>query len=597
MSNSLTGYLYDDRLRERANAAGRNYWYAYIHELFDEVGLRSDRLDLESAADPDALAAYRVLVLGSFEEEHLPSRSLRTLEDWVRAGGVLIGFATGGLDSLWGIEGQGHVGQQAGPFSVSAHLRLRDHPYTAGVHMVEHADQTIPIFAPCRRVTCQDAAPVADLVAPAGAAITYRALGDGLAMYFAFDLCQCLWVLHQGRPIDRDFDGDGQYRTGDQMVIPQEDSVEVPYADELLNVWANMLAECPQPFVHQLPPNHEGRVPDLLIHFGGDDEGLSDGSQRAASDHFRSLGLPYHINIMPSRGAFALSDEDFAHIRSNGHETSLHPNFINPRGQQQQLTVITEDALREQVRLYRERFGHTPVVTVDHWCCWWGWAEPARWLAAEGVRGDNSRGGFRFPPLNPVNTVAAGFGTVFPHFVYDDHTQANARLDFVYIPIVYYEPGTTTGGPSDEPSPGEARWEALRFWLDTAAEREWTLNCFFHPVHMVRNANTRAALDELLRYTSQQRHRVVFMGTDEVCEWWHGRAESTVQLAGRSETATYQIDARHASGLVLRVPLSGHTVAVTVNGEAAQGETRERFGRQWLYVPLAAGRHTVAVEA
>ena len=597
MPKSLTAYFHDDRLRAEANAAGRNYWYRYIEELFDEVGLRADMLDLASAGDRDALAGHRVLVLGNFAVDDLPPGCEETLAAWVEDGGVLIGLATRGLDSLWGIEDRGEIGQPDGPFSCSAHLHLGANAYTTDVHMPRHPDQAAPVFSPCRRIARESADALAEFVEPSGPAVTARPMGKGRAFYFAFDLCQCVWVLHQGRPIDRDYDGDRQYRTCDQIVVPRDDTTEVAYADELLLVWTNMLAEVPQPFIHQIPPDG-GAVPHFLIHMGGDDEGLDDGSQRWASDHFKSLGLPYHINIMPARGEFALSDEDFEAIRANGHETSLHPNFISPFGRAQQLTPVTESVLREQIRAYRERFGHTPVAAANHWCCWFGWVEPARWLAAEGIRGDNSRGSFRYPPLNPVNQLGMGFGTVFPHFVYDDHTQANARLGFVFIPIVYYEPGTGGGKPAKAGHPypdGDPGWERLRFWLDMAVRYEWTLNCFIHPTTIFRDANTRAALDEILACIERRGYRVVFMGTDEVCQWWFDRSASDISAVSDADGLTFNVAARHKPGVIVRVPVTDQAIDVTVDDQRAQAEVREKFGRRWLYVPIPEGTHQVKI--
>jgi len=50
--------------------------------------------------------------------------------------------------------------------------------------------------------------------------------------------------------------------------------------------------------------------------------------QVSASDFMKSRGLPYHINLMPLNGRFAISRAEFRHMRANGHELSLHYNFM-----------------------------------------------------------------------------------------------------------------------------------------------------------------------------------------------------------------------------------------------------------------------------
>jgi hypothetical protein len=37
-----------------------------------------------------------------------------------------------------------------------------------------------------------------------------------------------------------------------------------------------------------------------------------------------SRGLPYHINLMPLDGRFAMGSEEQARIERNGHEIAMH---------------------------------------------------------------------------------------------------------------------------------------------------------------------------------------------------------------------------------------------------------------------------------
>ncbi len=382
------------------------------------------------------LADLRVLIVGD-------SRSIESvgaakeIAAWVEAGGTLLGFATTGLDDLFGNTFHSETPQRDKGFAVTGLVKLREHALTTPVCSPFFVDKPLPVFGPVRKVNSQTSEPLADLLSVRSAetifpAVTHRPLGQGHAFYFAFDVAQTMWVLHKGRPIDGDYDLDGYLRLSDAIALGDL-PLDVPYADELLFLLQNMIHAAGVPLVHQLPPL-DGKPADLVVFFGGDDEGLSDGSQVLASDFMKSRGLPYHINILPfPDGHFGLTVEEFEHIVANGHEPSIHYNFIegfdHPTG-------FTQEDVQRQWDCYMQTFGREPVASVIHWCRWIGWAEPARWMMEAGGRADNSRIGVSSPPLNPVNNIGFAFGTALPNYYYDDWRGENRRIDFLAEPIM-----------------------------------------------------------------------------------------------------------------------------------------------------------------
>lgn len=574
----------DDRLRAEANARGENHWPLFHQEILGRMGLPFELLA------PDDLVAHAlrdldVLLLPPGEPE---AGWPGALEEWVSAGGLLVGFATLGLDELFGITIEGEADHVGDEFTPSACISLCDDEWTAGLLPDYERASALPVIAPVKLISapqCRELARLLsfferDLHRPA---ITWRQVGEGAACWWAFDLAECLWKMHQGRPVYEDFDGDGKLRTMDQVTTRPWPG-DVPYGDLMLFALRRILAERGAVFLHQLPPTEDGAIPDAVFHFGGDDEGASD-VQVSAARFMADLGLPYHINIMPDAdGAFGLSVEDFARLRELGCERSIHFNFI--LGVEHPYAFTRQD-LAKQLDAYREAFGETPVCAVFHWVSWTGWAEPARWLAELGLRGDNNRIHWRYPPVNPMNKVAFAFGTSYPFHYYDDHAHGNARIDFLSLPIAAYEVGYRHG-IGLEPSQLHRAIELASFW-------NLTMSLFFHPVRLTEE-HPRQAVREALAHIDRQGLTALHMGTDELCQWWHDRDVSAIERVERQEGLTrLQVRADSPRGCIVHMLAPEGEPAVEANGEPARFVIREQHGARWLYVAVPAGRSTVTV--
>ena len=233
----------------------------------------------------------------------------------------------------------------------------------------------------------------------------------------------------------------------------------------------------------------------------------------------REQGLPYHVNIMPRPdGAFPLSKQEFDRIKANGHETSLHFNYIDGH---EHPYAFTEADIRQQVEWYQAAFGETPVCSVFHWCLWHQWSEPAEWMAACGIQADNSRIHSGSPPLNPVNLCGYSFGTAFPFWHRSDWRSGNQRVDFLSEQIVAYECGYV-GGEGTE-------FSQLHRAIRDAAYWHSTTDFFYHPVNVGNRPECREAIVEALRYANEQELKVVHMGNDELNEWWRARSAARIE--------------------------------------------------------------------
>jgi hypothetical protein len=592
----LAAYLQDDARRASLNTQRRNYWSAYLPEIFDRLGVTAEAIAPPTLADPQALARFAVICLGDADARDLPDAALPNLERWVRLGGVLIAYNLSGADDIFGNETPRVVEQGEDEFRISGYLELARRRLTQGVHSPVHPRQHLLAISPLRPVRPKESVAIARYCAAGkraplnGAAatatdralITARRLGRGWAFYFGFDFAQTMWCLHQGRPVEADHDGDGYLRCGDAIVIGDNDT-EVAYSDELLFLLQSMIGRLPVPMVHRIPPQ-EGQVADLLLYFGGDDECMPE-VQLPASEFMKSRGLPYHINIMPLKGRFAVSPAEFRALEANGHEPSLHYNFMDGFNHP---TGFTQRQVLAQAALFRRHFGRAPVCTVNHWCRWTGWAEPARWMLAAGGQADNSHIHHGSPPLNPVNLIGFAFGTAFPYHFWDDWRAGNRRLPFLEEPIVAYEVGYGTDG-TDLPS--------LRRALRLAAHYHLTMDFFYHPVYIARVEPCRRAIDEMLRYLEEQGLIAAFMGNDELARWWSARSQARIEAAGfEGDALRFEAECDYRGGFVVKAPIGSATVAECRCGRRlAQCRLVSEFGQNWALIPLDPGRHHLSL--
>ncbi len=582
---------WDDDLRALANAAGANYWHVYTREVCEQMGLCPADLP-RSGLTPGGLADLRLLILPDLAGKYLSVDEKSALRQWVQAGGLLIGFATEGLGDLFGVRVEGEMPQPEDCYSLSAALRFSDAELARPLLPPSEEDTPIPLAAPvkllragneCRELARLLSLTERDLRRPA---VTLREVGQGQALYFAFNVAHSVWVMHHGRPILDDYDGDGKLRSSDAMIL-RPFPTSLPYTDLLVMLLRNVIGRRGVPFLHALPPlPGTGEVPDALFHWGGDDEALA-GQQLPASEFMRDLGLPYHINIMAQPGeGFSLSKVEYDTLKANGHEPSLHFNFID--GVEHPYAFTRQD-LQKQVDEYVAAFGETPVCSVFHWTVWNLWAEPAEWMASCGILSDNSHIHQPCPPANPINIVGFGFGTSYPYHFYSDWRKDNDRIRFLELPITAYECGYRQDTEVLDLKPLHRAVDLARYW-------HLTMDMFYHPVLIYAFPQCREAIKAALDYMRQTGLKPVHMGNDGLTHWWLARGASALAEASQDNGGTtLRVTTDWPDGVIVQLWWEGAEASPEIAGQARPHVLRDEHGGRWLYVSVPQGAHKLHI--
>ncbi len=587
--NTSIAYLDCEVLHKNHNRAGKNYWGTYWQEIFGQLGYTATRYDSTNDLCKN-LSNCRVVFLDEIE---INTKQKDQICSWVEKGGILVGSLTAGLDDLFGIMSYDMRYESDDIFSIQAYVAMKEDAYP---YLPDAAKKffTLPVISKFRLCcTVQDANSMAYILEPSSFIVSGKGVKDtgipafwkrnickGQVFYFPFSIPQTMCILHQGRPVDRDWDGDGYYRTGDSIVLTQCHDLTHAYADSYLHILQAILDKAEIPSIFQLPPKG-GKLVDMVLHYGGDDECDYSGVQLKAASKMQELGLPYHINIQPNsdKSGFAVTPEDYESLQNLSCERSIHFDFFKTR------TVFTEEDVYEQLDLYVRTFGETPVCSVNHVLMWNGWVDFPRWCWQKGMKGDASRAHkFLVPEANPVNSFGLGFGTAFPHFVMDDWRYNNRFMDYVYMPIMLYEPRITKDNESED-------LDQLYGVIDIAKEEAWLLSVFYHPVYIVNEPACLKAIMHTLDYIKEKNYRVLHMGTDMACLWWHSRNNSSVTLHDNY----YLVHAAHEDGVVVRFPERGETFCM-LDGKRVEMERRQVSGRSCLLIVVPFGKHRLSIK-
>lgn len=564
-------YLVDDKAQEEAHCKGENYWWVYIAEILERLGLTATEIIPRELSDQ--LAEISLL----FVEDRQGTPFAHQLDAWVKAGGILVGCSPQGLDAIFGNQLVRTVSQEKGPFSLSGDFRLRPSPFTEGIACPLHPRQPLLMASPIRLV-----APIHSLElgrTKDGSVITARRCGNGWAFYFGFDLAQTFWVIQQGRPVDRDYDGDGYLRAGDGIII-EDYEPEVPYTDELLFLLQNIVSVLPFPLLHQLPPFSDGSVPDALFYYGGDDEATRE-IDVPASKFMRSQALPYHINIMPDKNSqFAVDVKDAQEMERNGTEISLHYNFMDnfnhPSG-------YTQEDIERQTHLFVNEFGKVPVCANMHWCRWTGWYEPALWMKKHGLKASNCKVHRKSPPLNPVNKIGFSFGTSFPFFYWSDYTYGNKRIEFLDLPIVAYECGYKNE---------QTDFPKLDKVISLASYYNMAMNLFYHPVYITNYPACRSAIGKLLVMIEEKNLKILHSTPDKVTEWWLNRSQGRIENVRLEKNfLDFEASCSYPDGYIVKIPLGQKKVSYA----NFPYTVKKLFSQKWVFLILPKGGNKVKI--
>lgn len=589
----MLAYIYDEALKSKANQQGRNYWDIYIQEILDMLGARAQRispLDLETASLLDDM---KTVILGSQSSASLSSKAIEALEQWVKEGGILIGFGVQGLDDVFGITSLSEIQQKPDEYSISGYFDFRPHDITHEIHPFLFNDQQLIILSDIQSVSMnmERTVELARLFDTSGKemeapAITWSHYGQGYAGYFTFDVAKTVWLLHQGRPLPEPTEDRPFLNTGD-LQIQGSNSRKIPYADEICFVLQNMIAQNPQPFIHQIP-SQDGQVPDALLYYGGDEYFGPTEISLQASDWMKEKGLGYQINMQEFH---PITKEEVEHIVSNGHDISQYLGMYKEDNY-----TMKEEYYLEKTKLFRDKFGFSPCITVNHWLRWAGWTEAAKWMKKAGIKGDNSYIANTLTIHHPLsNGPRYGFSaaTAYPFYFYDDHQGNNDRIDFMEQPIICYEVGhrgTIQDYQTDVSS-------EVYLPLEMAIKYHMVMNFFYHPGCIARFPLCRKAIEEILHYIEHRDALVLHWSNKEVAEWWEARSDTTIENVDIQNVSTaFDIDSSYPAGMIVKMLLKRPVRRVVLDGGIpAVHEVKREFAGDWLFIVVPSGKHNISV--
>ncbi|MCX8082726.1 MAG: hypothetical protein N3D17_04960 [bacterium] len=578
------GYVVDlDEWKER-NKKGENYWWIYIEEILNHIGLIAERIHTKDLIR--GIKEYAVLFIGQTEKE-LPWREI---EKWVESGGILIGVCLD-RDSIFGNEFVKSISDK-GVFSITGEIFLNKHFFTENIHSPIHKDKPLLVSGNIRLLQTLNSEVLAQC--NGYPVITCRRAGKGWFFYFGFDLTKTFWILNQGRPVEQDYDGDGYLRNADGILINGYEP-EILYTDEFLFLLQNMVSVSSIPLIHYLPSMKDGDIPDALFYYGGDDE-ATPGINIPASEFMKEMGLPYHINIMPDENyKFAVNKKEKEILEENGTEISLHLNFMDnfshPSG-------FSESDVAKQVKLFIDEFKKIPVCCNTHWLRWTGLYEPALWMGQRGIKSFNGKIQVTVPPINPINRLGFSFGTSFPFFYWTDYKYENQKLDFLDLPIIAYECGykyiDTANSSGWEDMDWSYKYEVdfpvLEKCINIATYYNLTMNFFYHPVYIARVSSCREIIKKIKEVGKEKELKIIHSTPDRLTEWWLARAKARIDDI-EIEKNKIVFNTYSDVAIIVKIPLHNRKV----NKINFPFRIKKLFSQFWIFISVPKGENTIEV--
>ena len=532
-------YYLDEESRNRKNRAGMDDTSAYIPALAAFMGVTAEPVGAEEL---DSLAAEDVLLVGAQNIEVLPS-----------CGVILMG-------SGMGTEPEPSV--------------RKKHVYA---HYLTGDGYELPLFVPVKpSVTGGEILAVArDENGEEVPALVRR----GQVFEFCFDLPGTVWFSGDGyvpeEPSDYFFIG----RTPDFRPLPAGESSAEPFNDRLVMELEKILLELGVPMFYRLPPGEDGTVPDLAVHFSGDDDCASKAYNMQAALRMESYGFPYHINAMPMAGEYFIFDREvLGELEAHGCETALHLDFTEG-------VPYTAESVKAQRDLYEEHFGIAPLTNVNHCLIQGGTtAERMRWLQDVGVIADNGKlGEFDPADINAFDLCGFGYGTSFPRYTCDDAAHGNVMLTTMEIPLTYYEARLYR----EDSDPAK-----VTGYLDGAAQNGRIIQFFCHPHYLQDNSSDLEAVERVLKlirtYREEKGYQMLCTTTNRIAGFWTGRSASRINRNGSG------MEVRAEVPLVVVLPGMGADTVV-LNGEHVPVVKKKVSGRDLSLVYVPAGENRICI--
>ncbi|MBQ8882359.1 MAG: hypothetical protein IJY70_03105 [Clostridia bacterium] len=527
-------YLYNESQKKELNGLGYDYSPAYFKPLFALMGVSAQPISNEQLG---RVGKNDILVVGAESVESLP-----------KCKRILLGTK---------------IGEKCVPSErkeqIFAYYELKN-------------GQKAPLFVP---VTKQQTLGKAVAYANANGQKVTALVKDNDTYEFCFDLLASVWFSGDGYLPTAQSDYFSLHRTPDFRPNKSEMTSDA-FNDFLIEEVEDILRGFGVAMLYKLPQK-EGKIPDMLIHFSGDDDCTGKDINLQSAYNFNKYGFPYHINAMANRGEYFIFDKAvYDEINSLGCEIALHTDFT--------AVPYEYNSLKSQAELFEKTFGERPYTNTNHCLIQDGsTAERMRWFAQCGIRADNGKLGCFDPSnINAFDLYSYGYGTAFPRFTCDDANHGNELIDSIEIPITYYEPRLY-----DEDSDKSK----IRACIDDAQKYGRIIQFFIHPHYVSTyykdniNATIRV-LDFIKEYTAQK--EVLFTTTNNITRFWFDRRDCLLKMDNKSIT----VDAKTDIVVVLPPDFVGKTLAV--DGVETPVTTKTQNGKNLSLVCVSKGLHTIS---
>ncbi|CAN7286993.1 hypothetical protein LJR219_001368 [Phenylobacterium sp. LjRoot219] len=542
-----------------------NPFSAYYPELLKAEGLnlftamRAQDLTAEALADRQV-----VLVVSSL----LSPAAIAALEDWVRAGGLLVAMRPQGpVLELMGFTRTRADALRHAYLLASPSLQMSRGIVNETLRVHASADLWEPLPA-AQLVAGQDDAPVtvAQLYADSTTAlphpaVTVRRIGRGYGAAFAFDLARSVALTRQGNPVWAGKERDGSLpRRPNDLFFPDYlnlDKIGVPQADEQQRLLANLIlsaAGAPLPRFWYLP---NGKRAAIIM--TGDDHATTDGTAELFARLAALSPAGCRLEAWECLRATAyvtpatdLSAENAERFRKMGFEVGVH---VDTRCRNQDNATLS-NSVETQLRGFHRKYADLPRQTTHriHCIVWNGWADLARIQRQNGIRLDLNY--YHWPP--PWLDQRPGFmtGSGFPMPFIDSD---GSVLDI-------YQAASHLVDESGVP-----QLEGVRFMVERALGPEQFFGAFgTHYDHSDR-------YEDVLIQVAQQ-HGVPLVSAEQMLSWLDGRNGSRfaqlrwkdsklrfdVRLGAGAEAASVMLPAAFAGVSLRRVTCAGKPVEFAV---------------------------------
>ena len=523
-SSALTmarvGVVFDPALASERHAASANTFQAYLREILAHAGVPLGWFDsVQSAVRRSRREPPMDIVIVALARDD--EGTAQSLSRFAEQGGVVVLLAN--LDALaesLGCQSAGEMG--AGYTSFDGEPPLR---FLAASPWVIHGPQA--------RVTEIGQLSAGSPDGPlSGAALVRAEMGRGVIERWAVNVATTVVHLQQGlAPVTQDGlpapdgsaaldegilkadDGFGLDWTHDRATTPTGQSYfAYPQADLWREVFIGRLIHLALergqtlPFVDYWPSG----VPYIAT-ISHDSDLNTDESAETTLGILAEAGIHSTWCIIEP----GYSKPIYERVLANGHELAFHYNAVVHEGQR-----WDEAEFHRQFAWLKQATGLERVVSnKNHYTRFEGWGDLFRWLEADGIELDQTRG-----PSKRGN-VGLLFGTCQPFFPIAWHDEGNRLYNVIELGFLTQDMDLGNWADSSVIGP----------FLDQVQRVRGVAHFLFHPVHLHAKETVRAAFQALVAEARQR--GFVFWTSRQINDWVRARRKLRIEAIDDSGSA------------------------------------------------------------